>query len=247
MKRHALFRRHNAINSSRTCILSLLVLIQQRTAHSFSPAITPTKTLSPFGFIFLNRPHHALNQSFLYPNTISPPIKSHHAVSKISPLGMSRDSTSTDRIFAKGLVTISSTLSLILIDFVFRRLLKSLRISYPSSLAGCGALLTTLLAASAIKEEWGDYLYGMLAPGAGLLAKWLPVCLVPNLVVLPLAENLGSHVEVSLFLLPTLTVLGFILIHGAKHKHADTFSPIIKLNCALPFFMDDHRCSRSLA
>ena len=62
-------------------------------------------------------------------------------------------------------------------------------ISFPSSLPGCGALLTTMLITNAVKEEWGDFIYGLLAPGATLLAKWLPVFFVPSLVTLSLAKR----------------------------------------------------------
>jgi hypothetical protein len=71
-----------------------------------------------------------------------------------------------------------------------------LNVAFPSSLAGCGALFTTLIALSSTKQSLGDGLYSLLAPGAAVLAKWLPVFFVPSLVTLPLAQSLGSSVEV---------------------------------------------------
>lgn len=92
--------------------------------------------------------------------------------------------------------SVLSTAGLIFLDIAFRRLLKTLNVAFPSSLAGCGALFTTLIALSSTKQSLGDGLYSLLAPGAAVLAKWLPVFFVPSLVTLPLAQSLGSSVEV---------------------------------------------------
>jgi len=78
-----------------------------------------------------------------------------------------------------------------------RRLFQKYAISFPSSLAGCGFLFATLLGLNALNKRWGDGLFEVLNPGAAVLAKWLPVFFVPNLVTLPLAPSLGDAVEVS--------------------------------------------------
>ena len=93
-------------------------------------------------------------------------------------------------------------------DVFFRKLLAKLSISFPSPLAGCGALFVTLLAVGGIKEDWGEGLFGILSPGAAVLAKWLPVFFVPSLVTLPLAQSLGSPVEV--LKVATVVVTGFL-------------------------------------
>lgn len=85
-----------------------------------------------------------------------------------------------------------ATTALIGLDIFFRRLLQFLSISFPSALAGCGALFATFLLVPG-----GPNLYNILAPGAALLAKWLPVFFVPSLITLPLADSVGSVVEVS--------------------------------------------------
>jgi len=85
---------------------------------------------------------------------------------------------------------------LIALDVVFRRVLKRLAIGFPSSLAGCGTLFATFLLLCQVNEQWGDCAHSLLAPGAALLAKWLPVFFVPSLVTLPLAQSLGSTAEV---------------------------------------------------
>jgi len=96
--------------------------------------------------------------------------------------------------------TIASASSLLVMDVIFRRLLKKLAISFPSSLAGCGVLFATLLLSP------GDGLYKLLSPGAALLAKWLPVFFVPSLVTLPLADSLGSAGE--------LLKVGVVIVGG---------------------------------
>ena len=96
------------------------------------------------------------------------------------------------------IASISSTVALVALDIGFRRLLKSLSISFPSSLAGCGTLFTLLVTLCTVNESLGDGLYNLLSPGAAVLAKWLAVFFVPSLVTLPLAQSLGSSLEVSL-------------------------------------------------
>lgn len=80
---------------------------------------------------------------------------------------------------------------LILFDIAVRRILRKAAISFPSSLAGCGALFVMLLTLPI-----GPKLFQILSPGAALLAKWLPVFFVPSLITLPLAAGMGSTIEV---------------------------------------------------
>lgn len=80
---------------------------------------------------------------------------------------------------------------IILLDIAFRQILRKAAISFPSSLAGCGALFVTLLALPI-----GPKLFAILSPGAALLAKWLPIFFVPSLITLPLAAGMGSTMEV---------------------------------------------------
>ncbi len=128
-------------------------------------------------------------------------FKQNHERSKLS---MSAAEKSQDNNASKTptlLTSISSTFALIALDMTFRKVLKSLSISFPSSLAGCGTLFTFLVALCSIKESLGDKVYGLLSPGAAVLAKWLPVFFVPSLVTLPLAQSLGSPLEVSSIIL----------------------------------------------
>jgi hypothetical protein len=90
--------------------------------------------------------------------------------------------------------SVLSASALVAIDVVVRRTFQRLAVPFPSSLGGCCALLVTMLATGPC---YGERIYSLLAPGAGLLAKWLPVFFVPSLVTLPLVGTVGSSLEVS--------------------------------------------------
>ena len=91
---------------------------------------------------------------------------------------------------------IIATSLLIFLDVLFDSIFTKYSIPFPSSLAGCGSLFATMIALTAVKEEWGEAIYKTLNPGAALLAKWLPVFFVPSLITLPLAESLGNSLEI---------------------------------------------------
>ena len=79
------------------------------------------------------------------------------------------------------------------VDYVFQQN----KIDFPSMLGGCGVLFVGLLVANFAKAGLGDTIFGILNPGAVLMAKWLPVFFVPGLAMLPLAPSVGSGLEVS--------------------------------------------------
>ena len=86
---------------------------------------------------------------------------------------------------------LSSTL-FIFTDLLIKNLFKSKGISFPSSLAGCCFLATTLLA-----SPFHQKLYRILNPGAKLMQKFMMIFLVPNLIILPLCGGNYSALEVS--------------------------------------------------
>jgi putative effector of murein hydrolase LrgA (UPF0299 family) len=86
---------------------------------------------------------------------------------------------------------IVAIVNLFAINEAFRALCIKYAITFPASLSGCGALFATFLFA-----PFGSTLYGQFAPGAAVLAKWLPVFFVPSLITLPLADPIGSSTEV---------------------------------------------------
>lgn len=92
--------------------------------------------------------------------------------------------------------TILATTLIILLDTQFRSLFTKYSIPFPSSLAGCGTLFTTMIVLNILNDSYGESIYQILNPGATLLAKWLPVFFVPSLITLPLAQSLGSVYEV---------------------------------------------------
>lgn len=105
------------------------------------------------------------------------------------------------------IISIASTTAIIGIDIAFRKLLKAYSIAFPSALAGCGSLFTAMVAIYTVKPALGDSIYTLLAPGSAVLAKWLPVFFVPSLVTLPLAQSLGSSMEV--LKVAAVIVMGF--------------------------------------
>jgi hypothetical protein len=84
-----------------------------------------------------------------------------------------------------------------LIEKATKEGLRAAHIQFPSQLAGCAVLFAFLLLAEAISPDLANGIFNSLAPGAGILAKWLPVFFVPGLAMLPLAPSMGSGIEVS--------------------------------------------------
>lgn len=83
------------------------------------------------------------------------------------------------------------------LDVAFRRAFRALNIAFPSQLGGCVILFTlwTLLSSFG-GNKIADSMVNILSPGAGWLAKFLPVFFVPGLAMLPVAPSVGSFVEV---------------------------------------------------
>ena len=96
---------------------------------------------------------------------------------------------------------LASAAVFIALDVAFRRLFRFLNIAFPSSLGACSIVFAALLllpskAAGFINNK-------VLQPGAGLLAKWLPLFFVPSLITLPLADT--SSLELGKV---TVTIVG---------------------------------------
>lgn len=67
---------------------------------------------------------------------------------------------------------IAGAAGFILMDSAVRRVFKANGITFPSQLAGCIMLLSTMLITNVIKPGVGDFVFDALTPGANLLAKW---------------------------------------------------------------------------
>jgi len=75
---------------------------------------------------------------------------------------------------------------------IIKAIFKTKGISFPSSLAGCCFLATTLLS-----TPFHETLYRVLSPGAKLMQKFMMIFLVPNLIILPLCGGAYSATEVA--------------------------------------------------
>lgn len=92
----------------------------------------------------------------------------------------------------KDVQAVVSAAVFVAIDVAMRRLFRATGVAFPSSLAACSVLFAALLV---LPSKTADGIFDQLQPGAALLAKYLPVFFVPSLVSLPLADNVGSAVE----------------------------------------------------
>jgi len=95
----------------------------------------------------------------------------------------------------------------ILLDVLFRKAFALKKISFPSQLGGCCIFFAMMVVAEFIFPGSGESIFRALSPGAGLLAKGLPVFFVPGLAMLPLAPSLGSSIEILKVL--AVVVVGF--------------------------------------
>ena len=91
---------------------------------------------------------------------------------------------------------LSGALVFVLLDKLFRSYFTAKKLAFPSQLGGCIILLTSLITAEVLKPGLGEMVFQALSPGAGWLAKWLPVFFVPGLAGLPLAPSIGDSLEV---------------------------------------------------
>jgi len=110
---------------------------------------------------------------------------SHHAVSR-------RGGANSAQVQETG-----GALAFVLLDVFFRKVFKANNIAFPSQLGGCCILFGVLLLSDLISPGTGDVVFKALSPGAGVLAKWLPVFFVPGLAMIPIAPSMGSSFEVS--------------------------------------------------
>jgi hypothetical protein len=83
-----------------------------------------------------------------------------------------------------------------LIENGVKRSLRAADLNFPAQLASCIFLFAFLLLTEAVNPELANAMFSALSPGAGILAKWLPVFFVPALVMLPLSPSIGSSFEV---------------------------------------------------
>ena len=115
---------------------------------------------------------------------------------------------------------VKSTLALVVLDHLFRKAFQAKGIAFPSQLGGCCILFAFMIIAEIIKPGVGDGIFAFLSPGAGLLAKWLPVFFVPGLAMLPNAPSMGSPIEVSY----DFFVMIMLMASGQNHAQAISYA-----------------------
>jgi putative effector of murein hydrolase LrgA (UPF0299 family) len=167
--------------------------------------------------------------------TCNPKVSSSSSALKMSSASDTDKTTNNKMIKA-----VFSTVSLVLLDVLARALCKRLQITFPSSLAACGALLLGLLILPG-----GETLYSKLAPGSAVLAKWLPVFFVPSLVTVSKMKvmRMGNQLFVptvysnctSLNLLVTCT-------RYVAKRCVLTFFSFVRF-CRLSLFVSTNECS----
>jgi|UPI000581B078 putative effector of murein hydrolase len=86
--------------------------------------------------------------------------------------------------------------------------LKAANVKFPAQLGGCIFLFSFMMLAEKINPELGNAIFEALSPGAGILAKWLPVFFVPGLALLPLSPKIGTSVDVAKVIM--VCCLGFV-------------------------------------
>jgi hypothetical protein len=91
---------------------------------------------------------------------------------------------------------LSGAVLMALLEQSVKTFFKKQEISFPAPLASCLLLLVFLLLLEPLNAGMAAALANYLAPGAALLAKWLPVFFVPGLAMLPLAPRVGGPAEV---------------------------------------------------
>jgi hypothetical protein len=91
---------------------------------------------------------------------------------------------------------LSGAVLMALLEQSVKTFFKKQEISFPAPLASCLLLLVFLLLLEPLNAGMAAALSNSLAPGAALLAKWLPVFFVPGLAMLPLAPSVGGPAEV---------------------------------------------------
>ncbi|KAL7566879.1 hypothetical protein ACA910_021369 [Epithemia clementina (nom. ined.)] len=98
---------------------------------------------------------------------------------------------------------------LAVLEAVTKKVLQSLDVKFPAMLAACLALFVFLVVTDAlVSASAARGMAEFLAPGAALLAKWLPMFFVPGLALLPLAPSVGGTVEILKVI--SVVVLGLL-------------------------------------
>jgi hypothetical protein len=129
-----------------------------------------------------------------------------------------------------------------LIENGVKRGLKAADLNFPAQLASCIFLFAFLLLTEAVSPELANAMFSALTPGAGILAKWLPVFFVPALVMLPLSPSIGSSFEVRNKEINALTDCHIILYSANMQRNKMSHTRVLLLSLS---HLNYRRFSRS--
>lgn len=105
-------------------------------------------------------------------------------------------SNSNKKEFSRSTKMFVGTTFFFVVDYVLRKIFQAKGIAFPSMMAGCVLIFTTLLLMEVISKGSGDEVFEFLTPSSDVLVKWLPVFFVPGFAMLPLVNNVGSSIDV---------------------------------------------------
>ena len=171
---------------------SLAATPKQRSSSSAaSTSTSPSSPTSASGYVYQEADVRLYQSSTTFDSSSSQMSPS-AGVSSTKSAGPIIIQQKLQKIAQKPLVqAVASSSLFVMMNMIIQQFFKSQSITFPSSLAGCMALATSLL----VTPNHAS-IYKVLAPGAKLLQKFLMVFLVPNLIVLPLCDGCGSITEV---------------------------------------------------
>lgn len=187
------------LNSRQSCTVNRV--LDARIHQSRSPLSCPS---SPMQFVNGNSNSKYI-QSFSKPkSTQQLELASIDAGTAAESLSSADTKTSTKLI--------TGTMFFFTVDYILRKIFRAKAITFPSMMAGCVLIFTSLISMEIVQSGLGDSIFDYLTPSSDMLVKWLPVFFVPGLAMLPLAPKLGSAVDVAKMLALVLSGFFFTLL-----------------------------------
>lgn len=102
---------------------------------------------------------------------------------------------------------VGGALFFMLLDVVFKKVFTLLKIQFPAQLGGCLLMASLMI----VIPPLGEIIFNTLNPGAELLAKWIGVCFISGVVMLPTAPSIGGSGPIELVKIAAVIVLGALV------------------------------------
>lgn len=147
----------------------------------------------------------ALNSAVLRRSHIGRPCTHHVQRSRLASVRAAADVASAPPAMLGGALSLGG---IVAADVLLKRIFVARAISFPASLAGSVMVFGGLCSLRAARPALAESVFDAAKPGCGIIAKWLPIFFVPNLVLLPLVLKLGAAEAARLAL---LIVVGALL------------------------------------